>query len=95
LLEEFAPVANGVIVEKQRSGDVPTAPSVVQQYKCVGPSRHPRGRRPYSAGVPRGGRRGEIASSVPRTSRSRRSTITGTYGERKTENKNRKSCNRS
>jgi hypothetical protein len=46
LLEEFAPVANGVVVEKQRSGDVPTAPSVVQQHKCVGPSRHPRGRQP-------------------------------------------------
>jgi len=29
LLEEFAPVANGVVVEKQRSGDVPATPSVV------------------------------------------------------------------
>jgi len=46
LLEEFAPVANGVVVEKQRGGDVPTAPSVVQRHKCVGPSRHPRGRQP-------------------------------------------------
>ena len=45
LLEEFAPVANGVVVEKQRSGDVPTAPSIVQQHKCVGPSRHPRDRQ--------------------------------------------------
>jgi hypothetical protein len=45
LLEEFAPVANGVVVEKQRSGDVPATPSVVQQYKCVGSSRYARGRQ--------------------------------------------------
>jgi hypothetical protein len=48
LLEEFAPVANGVVVEKQRSGDVPTASSVVQQHKRVGSSRHARGRRTIS-----------------------------------------------
>ena len=41
LLEEFAPVANGVVVEKQRSGDVLAAPSVVQQHKSRWPVASP------------------------------------------------------
>jgi hypothetical protein len=42
LLEEFAPVANCVVVEKQGICDFPTASPVVEQHKRVGPPRHAR-----------------------------------------------------
>src|SRR5271157_1428402 len=42
LLKQFVPATDRVVVHQQRSGDVLTAPSTVQQHQGVGPPRHPR-----------------------------------------------------
>src|SRR6202035_1744067 len=48
LLKQFEPVADGVVVQQQRSRDLLTAPPVVQQHQRVRPPRHPRYRRPVA-----------------------------------------------
>ena len=48
LLEQLAPVADRVVVKKQRSGHSLAAPPVIEQHNRVGPPRHTRGRRPVA-----------------------------------------------